>query len=73
MGSEHQDADRARAVRARDAHLAIAERLGFGANAAPCPYPAHRGRDWRRRDGGPLICGVCHPPAVPDDQIERVA
>ena len=28
----------------------------------PCPFPGHRGSEWRG-DGGRLICGVCHPPA----------
>jgi hypothetical protein len=30
---------------------------------APCPYGAHRPSDWRAADGGPVVCGVCHPPA----------
>ncbi len=48
----------------------LAELDRFGAagvveEAAPlCPYPAHRGNDWRG-DGGRLVCGVCHPPAEP--------
>jgi hypothetical protein len=34
----------------------------------PCPMPAHRPSDWRLRSGpgraaGPVVCGVCHPPA----------
>jgi hypothetical protein len=32
--------------------------------AAPCPYPDHRPSDWRLTAGGPLVCGVCHPPAT---------
>jgi hypothetical protein len=32
--------------------------------ACACPRsPAHRETDWRR-PGGPLVCGVCHPPAL---------
>lgn len=29
----------------------------------PCRYERHRPTDWRGRDGGPVVCGVCHPPA----------
>lgn len=38
----------------------------------PCLYPAHRPTDWRRDGGGPLTCGVCHPPApgVPIAELE---
>lgn len=32
----------------------------------PCGYASHRGRRWRLRSGGPVICGICHPPAVLD-------
>ena len=40
-----------------------------------CPYPRHRSTDWQRRGGGPVVCGVCHPPAagVPFDRIGDVA
>lgn len=28
-----------------------------------CRYPEHRPSDWRHPSGGgPVICGVCHPP-----------
>jgi hypothetical protein len=48
-----------------------AERLAHWLNATvagflsgePCPYPRHRGVDWRLSAGGPVVCGVCHPPA----------
>lgn len=35
----------------------------------PCRYPAHRrvGADWETPDGR-LVCGVCHPPAVPPER-----
>ena len=38
----------------------------------PCPYPDHRETDWRLVSGGPVACGVCHPPARGLD-VERVA
>lgn len=40
---------------------------------APCPYPAHRASDWRLRGGGPVTCGVCHPPASPRLNVVAVA
>lgn len=30
---------------------------------AACPYPRHRRADWRLAAGGPVMCGLCHPPA----------
>lgn len=53
-------------------------RSSFGALAAlgdiklpTCPYDSHRITDWRRRGGGPIVCGVCHPAAagVPTEAI----
>jgi hypothetical protein len=38
----------------------------------PCPYDVHRATDWRLRAGGPVVCGVCHPPAAGLD-VELVA
>ena len=35
-------------------------------SATGCPYPRHRGFEWSKADGGPIVCGICHPPAVPD-------
>lgn len=32
-----------------------------------CPYPRHRESDWQPLAGGPLVCGICHPPA--DDRL----
>lgn len=29
-----------------------------------CPYRGHRVTDWRLKAGGPVTCGVCHPPAL---------
>lgn len=38
----------------------------------PCPYPAHRPTDWHGNHPDlPTICGVCHPPAVPKEEIVR--
>lgn len=34
-----------------------------GFEIGPCPYCAHRGDDWQLASGGPMVCGVCHPPA----------
>jgi putative DNA primase/helicase len=31
---------------------------------SPCPYERHRPSDWRLADGGPRVCGICHPPAA---------
>jgi putative DNA primase/helicase len=31
---------------------------------SPCPYEHHRPSDWRLADGGPRVCGICHPPAA---------
>lgn len=28
-----------------------------------CPYDRHRSTDWRLAEGGPVVCGICHPPA----------
>lgn len=28
---------------------------------APCIYIRHRDTDWRLAEGGPVVCGVCHP------------
>lgn len=55
------DRERETAVRIRSS-LKVAERLGIKLDGAPCPYVRHRGTDWRR-PGGPLTCGICHPPA----------
>ena len=39
---------------------------------APCPYKVHRPSDWRKKPkGSPVVCGICHPPALPEDQIVR--
>lgn len=37
-----------------------------------CPYPAHRdlGTDWRLAEGGPVVCGVCHPPVKGLDVVK---
>jgi hypothetical protein len=40
-----------------------AVRVLAGFRLPPCPYSGHRGTDWRLASGGPLVCGVCHPPA----------
>jgi len=37
---------------------------------APCPYPRHRPSDWVTPIG-PLVCGICHPPAAEFDGIRR--
>ena len=29
-----------------------------------CPYPRHAGHEWRLANGGPWVCGVCHPPVA---------
>lgn len=62
MGSEQVD---------REVTAKGVARSSFGALAAlgdhqwaPCPHAAHRPTDWRRADGGPLTCGICHPPAA---------
>lgn len=39
----------------------------------PCPYPHHRGADWRLASGGPIVCGICHPPAAGLDVDVRKA
>lgn len=36
-----------------------------------CPYGAHRSSDWAIADGGPIVCGVCHPPACADEVLRR--
>lgn len=38
---------------------------------APCRYPEHRHSDWRLKNSRHLVCGICHPPAVPDSEIKR--
>lgn len=52
--------------------LDVAARL-TGGGADVCPYPRHRGADWRlvigtdgqpTVEGSPVTCGVCHPPAA---------
>jgi len=40
------------------------------AKLPPCPYPAHRGADWRLRGSKIEVCGICHPAA---DGIDAVA
>jgi hypothetical protein len=50
--------------------LAAAVPLLAGDGAA-CPYDGHRLTDWRLA-GGPVVCGVCHPPAAGLD-VELVA
>ena len=37
--------------------------LGFVRGTDPCSYATHRGADWMLEEGGPVVCGVCHPPA----------
>lgn len=37
--------------------------MAYASSSSVCPYPGHRGRDWRLAAGGPVVCGVCHPPA----------
>lgn len=46
----------------------------------PCAYERHRPSDWRLREGhrslfpgqaGRIVCGICHPPPFPEDEIER--
>lgn len=37
-----------------------------------CPYDRHRLHDWRLAAGGPVVCGVCHPPA-PGLEVEIFA
>lgn len=34
-----------------------------------CPYPGHRPSDWRSVAGGPVVCGVCHPPACEHELV----
>jgi hypothetical protein len=41
-------------------------------DGAACPYQDHRRTDWRLCAGGPVVCGVCHPPAAGLD-VELVA
>ena len=36
-----------------------------------CQYESHRPSDWRRRGRGRWVCGICHPPVVPEALIER--
>lgn len=43
--------------------------LGINDNAPACPYPGHRESDWRLRRGGPVQCGVCHPPVATLDVV----
>lgn len=45
--------------------------LGGGVLRAPCPYRHHRATDWRLTAGGPVVCGVCHPPAAGLDVTRR--
>lgn len=51
--------DAAALQRRMDSALAAVGAVQTGA----CAYPRHRGSDWRLAAGGPLVCGVCHPPA----------
>jgi hypothetical protein len=51
---------------------AVAASSGGGA-IKPCPYPYHRATDWRLAQGGPIVCGVCHPPASGLDVTRRPA
>ncbi len=63
MSSPKFDAEiRAKGV-ARSSFGALAALGGSNPDAPPCPYPGHRPSDWRRTDGGSVVCGVCHPPA----------
>jgi hypothetical protein len=41
------------------------------ASDQPCRYQRHRRTDWQLRAGGPVVCGVCHPPA-PGLDVEDV-
>lgn len=44
--------------------------LGVNPDPPACPYPQHRPSDWRLRAGGPVQCGVCHPPVDGLDIVE---
>lgn len=59
--------DAAALQRKLDAMIAVAP---AGA-AAVCPYPRHRGSDWRLTAEHPVRCGVCNPPAN-GLEVERV-
>jgi hypothetical protein len=60
-------------------------RLPGGTQASdswPCLYERHRPYDWRLKAGHPLlppdtpgriVCGVCHPPPFPPEEIQRRA
>jgi len=61
MGSEQLNREIAAKVAARSSPGLAAAALALG-RLPTCPYPAHRETDWRLGDG-PLVCGVCHPPA----------
>jgi hypothetical protein len=61
MGRIDREREQAVETRSNLAVLQAAQRLGFAPDA-PCSYPAHRATDWRKRDGGPPQCGICHPP-----------
>lgn len=42
----------------------------------PCDKPEHRPHDWRLRPDpelgpGPIVCGICHPPAPSADEVLR--
>lgn len=41
----------------------ITRLLGVLSTGDACPYPFHRPTDWRVGDG-PIVCGICHPPAI---------
>lgn len=38
----------------------------------PCMYERHRSSDWRLKDSTLVVCGICHPPVAPADQVVRV-
>lgn len=71
MSSPKFDREVAATAAKRSSFAALAV-LGDRSSAPPCPYRSHRSSDWRRRDGGPVTCGVCHPPApnVPAIAVE---
>lgn len=50
--------------------LHLVQRFAVGPGEV-CSYPAHRGEDWKLASGGPVVCGVCHPPAR-GLKVERV-
>lgn len=71
MGSEQLNREIARRKAARSS-FGWLDVLGAAAGRGPCPYPNHRGADWRLATGGPPTCGVCHPPVAGLD-IVRLA